>query len=256
MDPPRNRVDSQILPPPQLLWSPSRSQYNAATAWETTTRIPERSQSTDTLNVGPAITNPQSLVSSRHAHAITRDILNTTIREAESNLRTRANHQAEINPQVYAERAISDDDDAPVSKASSTASPQPFVLYDYQVDLIAKGLAAGKKNKEKQEKYNIQALELTTPSAPSRPVSGPPPPPERSTRRAPSARSGPTQPTKKETLEEICRNMDKLLVDGPICDRAFAAMHYRGGGARSSRQDLMDAMEIHSKRGSALLVKD
>lgn len=199
-----------------------------------------------TKTAGPAIADPQSLISSRHAHAVTRDILNTTIREAESNLRTRAHHQAKADPQDYVVKAIFDDDDASVSRASSTASPQPPVLYDYQVDPIAKGLAAGKKNKEKQEKLNIQALGWTTPSAPSCPVSGPPPPPERSMRRAPSARSGPTPPTKKETLGEIRHNMDKLLADDPICDRAFAAMHY-GGGARPLVRNQRVDFSAHSR---------
>ena len=138
----------------------------------------------------------------------------------------------------------------PSIQAPRPASPPP-VLYDYQVDYLAKSFAAAKKLAETVAKLKEQKHPgfISPPSAPGPPVFGPAPPPGMATNQTSNAQAGPTRvpqhlataPKKKETIEDIRRNMAKLLEDDPISDRAFAAMHYQGGGT-ASRQILREAL--------------
>ena len=137
----------------------------------------------------------------------------------------------------------------PSIEARHSASPPP-VLYDYQVDHIAKSFATADKLVKVITKLKEQGHPafVSPPSAAGPPVFRPVPPPGMITKNASNAQAGPTHPQhgatapkKRETIEDIRRNMAKLIDDDPISDRAFAAMHYQSGGA-ASPQVLREAL--------------
>jgi hypothetical protein len=160
--------------------------------------------------------------------------------------------QLTASPQVYAEKNVLDDGGVSITEPPFATSHQNPFLYNYQIDRIAKRIDAAKKDKLEQEKFNTQFPSFST--LPAAPAAGAPDfDPHlslgRRTRRAPSARAGPSQvdrgsaqPTKtSESFEDICNNMEKLIRDDPISDRDFAVMRY-GNHSRRSRKDLGDTM--------------
>lgn len=206
-----------------------------------------------TNTAGSVITNPQSLsggrIKSRQANLVMRDFLNTAIREAHANGDAHMLRQLATSPQGYAERNVLDDG-ASITEAPFATSRQTQFLYNYQIDRIAKRIDAAKKDKLEQEKFNTQCPSFAT--LPAGPAAGVPDSDPhlhlgRRTRRAPSARGGPSQVDRasaqatktSESFEDICNNMDKLIRDDAISDRDFAVMRY-GNYSRRSRKDLRD----------------
>ena len=141
------------------------------------------------------------------------------------------------------------------AQATRRVTPPP-VLYDYQVDHVAKVLLPATKLKEAVEepKNKKEASAISAPAADDSPCHGSPgfgnpafssPPPfstaMKQSSSVPSVQcfvsQGSTQHLKKpETLEDIRRNMAKLLDDNPISDIDFAKMHYDRDEVRNHMQ--------------------
>jgi hypothetical protein len=140
-------------------------------------------------------------------------------------------------------------------QAPRRAPPLP-VLYDYQVDRIAKTLDPIAKLKEAIEDFeNKHAATGSSPSAASGalpfriPLFSPSPPPMMASSQAAGASSvssanfqGYTQ-HRKEALDDIHRNMAKLMEDDPISDMAFANMHYDREEVRKRMKEMVGLLK-------------